>query len=326
MKEERQRPRSGRLQGFLRDRNPPERTPVLRQQATKLGGQGEALATWVFWCLVTLAVLVTYSRLEPVELYHTSEDGVRGGLGRALVLLNFPVALVAVAITLVAVAALSRAAWWAAAPGIALCAVVPAVVDQDDLDAKWGNALPALGVLIAFALTLAATRLVEVAFAPRRPGDPARLVAGVVVLALSLPWIAAEVGFHFPGDVFRGEELYPEKDGTVIASVHLGHHHGMDGALLVLTSLLLSRVRVAEARLRFALAAYLGLMLAYGAVNFAQDLWFEQVVKRGWTDASIPAALLPGLRPIWAVVVVLAALATLVLVRENDRVETAQPA
>lgn len=109
----------------------------------------------------------------------------------------------------------------------------------------------------------------------------------------------------------------------MIAAVHLGHYHGMDGALLVLTALLLSRVRVAGARTRLALATYLGLMLVYGAVNFAQDLWFEQVVKRGWTEASIPSALLPGPRPIWVVIVALAALATVVLVRESNRVETA---
>ena len=312
--------RSGRLQGFSRHRNPRERAPVLRERT----GQGEVLVTWAVWGLVALAVLLTYSRLEPAELYNVSEDGLAGGLGRAFVLLNFPVALVAVAVALVSAAVLPRAAWWAAGSAIALCAVVPAVVDQDDLDAGWGNALPALGVLVGLALTVAATGRAGTTFAPRLPGDPLRALVAIVVLVLSLPWAAAELGFHLPGDVFLGEEPYPEKDGTVIAAVHLGHHHGMDGALLVLIGLLLSRVRVAGARTRLALATYLGLMLAYGAVNFAQDLWFEQVVKRGWTDASIPSALLPGLRPVWVVILVFAALATIVLVRENDRVETAR--
>lgn len=319
MRQRRLRPRSGRLHGFSRDRNSRELVSVLRKRT----GQREVLITWAVWTLVALAVLVTYSRLEPSELYNVSEDGLAGGLGRAVVLLNFPVALVAVAVALASVAVLPRAAWWAAGPAIALCAVVPVVVDQDDLDAGWGNALPALGVLVALALTFAATRRVGTAFAPRLPGDPLRALVAVVVLVLSLPWATAELGFHFPGDVFLGEEPYPEKDGTVIAAVHLGHHHGMDGALLVLTALLLSRVRVAGARTRLTLATYLGLMLAYGSVNFAQDLWFEQVVKRGWTDASIPSALVPAPRPIWVVIVALAALATIVLVRENDRVETA---
>ena len=41
-----------------------------------------------------------------------------------------------------------------------------------------------------------------------------------------------------------------------------------------------------------------------------------QVVKRGWTDAGIPSALLPGVKPIWGVVILLAVAATLVLLRE----------
>ena len=114
-----------------------------------------------------------------------------------------------------------------------------------------------------------------------------------------------------------GEELLREKDGTLLAAVHLGHHHGTDGALLVLSALLLSRVRVSQPRLRAALAGYLGLTFAYGAVNCVQDAWFEQIVKRGWTDASIPPALLPGVRPIWAVILVLATAATLVFLRED---------
>ena len=142
-------------------------------------------------------------------------------------------------------------------------------------------------------------------------------MAAVVVL-LSLPWVAAELGFHLPGDVFLGEELYLEEDGRRFAAVHLGHHHGGDGAVLVLTALLLSRVRLRPGSLRLVVAGYLGMMLAYGAVNLAQDLWHEQVVKRGWTDVDIPSALLPGPRPIWLVIVVLAVVAAVVLLREDD--------
>ena len=58
-------------------------------------------------------------------------------------------------------------------------------------------------------------------------------------------------------------------------------------------------------------------MLAYGGVNLVQDAWNEQVVKRGWTDAGIPSALLPGVKPIWGVVILLAVAATLVLLREH---------
>lgn len=284
-------------------------------------GQGEALVVWALWGASASAVLSTYSRLDPAELYHTSHEGLAGGLSRSIVLLNFPVALAAIALALVAVGALPRAARLLAGLSIALCAIVawPGVVDQDDLDVKPINAAPALGVLLALALTVMATRRAGAAFAPRLPGDRLRIAAAATVIVLSLPWVSADIGFHLPGDVFLGEEPYAEKDGTVLAAVHLGHHHGLDGALLVLTAVLLSRLPPAGRRLRIALTAYLGLMLAYGVVNFSQDLWLEQVVKRGWTDASIPSALVPGARPIWLVVLALAVVATLALLWERDR-------
>ncbi|MBA3380382.1 MAG: hypothetical protein H0T97_00755 [Actinobacteria bacterium] len=283
--------------------------------------QGEALIAWALFAVVTLAVLVTYSRLEPSELYNVSHDGLAGGMSRALVLLNFPVALGAIALALLAVAALPRRAWLVVGPAIALSAGVAVTVDQNDLDARWVNALPALGVVLALSLTAAAASRAGVSLTPWHGSDRTRVILAVATILLSLPWLAAELGFHLPGDVFLGEEPYPESDGSVIAAVHLGHHHGGDGALLILTALLLSRVRIAPGFLRVVSTGYLGTMFAYGAVNLAQDLWREQLVKRGWTDVDIPPALVPGLRPVWLVIVVLAAIATLLLLRESNRHE-----
>jgi hypothetical protein len=269
------------------------------------------------WAVLTGVVVATYSRVEPAETYHVSHEGLAGGLSRAVTLVNFPIALVAVALALIAMAVLPAAAWWAAGPAIGLCATIPFFVDQDDLDARWVNAIPAAGVVGALLLTAAATRRAGAAFAPPQAWDGRRLGLGVVVALLSLPWIAAELGAHFPGDVFMGEEPGLEKDGTTIAAVHLGHHHGTDGALLVLTALLLSRMPLKRGKLRAVTLAYLGTMLAYGGVNFTQDAWNEQIVKRGWTDAGIPSALLPGAKPIWGVVLGLAVLATVLLLREE---------
>ena len=274
--------------------------------------------TWALWAVIAACIVVTYSRLDPAETYHVSREGVAGGLSRAVTFSNFPFALVAIALVLIAVAALPARAWLAGAPAIALCATIPLFNDQANLDAHWGNAVPALGVALAAALTAAATLHAGASFAPRRPWDGARIVVTLVVLVVSLPWIAAELGFYFPGDLFMGEELGQE-EGTTIAAVHLGHHHGLDGALLVLTGLLLSRVVVRERRLRVAVQCYLGLMLAYGSVNCVQDAWNEQIVKRGWTDASIPSALLPAFTPIWLVVVGLAFVATAALRREQSQ-------
>jgi hypothetical protein len=285
-------------------------------------GQGEALAVWAIWGAASLAALVTYSRVDPTELYNVSRQGLGGGLGRSVVLFNYPIVFVAAALALVAVAALPRRAWLAAAPTIASCALVPLVVDESDLDVRPANAIPALGVILALALTFVASRRAGIGFAPRRPGDRARVVVAVLVLFVSLPWLTAGLGFHFPGDLFMGEELRPEPDGTLLAAVHLGHHHGLDGSLLVLSALLLTRVQTPERTLHGALTAYLALMLAYGSVNLAQDFWLEQVVKRGWTDQAIPSALQPSTNASWAVIVALAVLATLVLLRE-DRAEPA---
>lgn len=280
--------------------------------------QGEALLTWLAWAAIATCIVVTYSRLDPSETYHVSRDGLAGGLSRALTFVNFPIALVAIALVLVAVASLPARAWWAGAPAIALCATIPLFNDQADLDAHVGNAVPAVGVAIAGGLTFAATLRAGGSLAVRRPWDTARVAVAALLVLVSLPWISAELGFHFPGDVFMGEEVGRE-GGEAIAAVHLGHHHGLDGAMLVLTGLLLSRVVVEARRLRVVLQCYLGLMLAYGAVNCFQDGWNEQLHKRGWTETSIPSALLPSLTPIWLVVVALAVTATLALRREERR-------
>ena len=271
--------------------------------------QGEAIAVWAMWALVLAVVAVTYTRLPAADLYRVDEAGLPGGLGRALVLANFPVALAAIALTFVALDALPRRAWWLGGPAIALCVVIvlPGVIDEQDLDARPVNIVPAVGVALAFGLTVVAARRAGARFAPRRSGDPLRVVATAVLLLLSLPWIAADLGTTFPEGVFLTERLAREDDGTLLPAVHVGHHHGWDGALLVLTVLLLSRVRLRSPRLATAHGVWLGALLAYGLVNAAQDLWLEQVVKRGWAGWEMPGALRPDFGAVWLVIVALAA-------------------
>ena len=204
-------------------------------------------------------------------------------------MLNYPLALGAIA--LAAIAGGPRLLVWTA---IAACAVtaLPGVVDQGDLDARWINAVPALGVALALGLTLIAARE-GVAFVPRARGDRLRLVLGVLLLLAALPWLAAEIGFYFPGDVFMGEEVPPVRDEG-IAAVHLGFHHGTAGVLLSLTALALSRATRGRV-----LAAYLSLMLAYGLANAIQDGWNEQLWKRGSVDTHIESVLRPELSLAW---------------------------
>ena len=217
--------------------------------------------------------------------------------------LDFPhVAGAAIPLALLALDTLPRRAWLLGAPAIALCAVFawPGVINQNNLEARTVNVLPALGVLLVFVLTVAAVRVAGSSFAARRSGDPVRLGVALVIVLVSLPWIAADVGLHFPQGVFLTTKLYAEPGQPPTAAVHLGFHHGMMGALLVLSALLLSRPRLGSRRLRNVYGALVSLMLVYGAAIVINDFWHEQFVKRGWTSWDFPSALSLGFRPIWA--------------------------
>jgi hypothetical protein len=255
--------------------------------------RGAPAAVWLLFALDALAVLVTYSRTPADQLYHVSGSGLEGGASRALVFLNFSTALAAIAVLLVA-----GGGFLALVAGL-LAAVVawPGVVDQANLDARWINVVPAVGVALAAALTLRGDGLQTVS-SPR--GDRIRIVVAAVYCFFAIPWLAAELGFHFGAGIFLSGEprAQPGLPGFPPA-VHLGHHHGLDGLLLVATALLLSRV---APRRRIA-TVFLAALASYGLVNSAQDFWLEQVVKRGWTTWEIPGALQPSLSWIWLVIV-----------------------
>src|ERR671931_686834 len=204
---------------------------------------------WAMFGVVAAEIVVTYSRIPPAKLYSVSGTGAGAGFGRALVFLNFPVAL-------------------AALPVVAL----------------------------------AADRLRRRALA---------------LLLFAIPWLAAELGFHLDGVPLLGWLFLTGKVVGVRAAVHLGHHHGMDGVLLALAALLLvplaRRVRVPALRLLVGL--YLGLEIAYGLANAAQDGWLEQVAKRGWTTHLIPSVLHPALTLPWLGIAVAAAVFAALILR-----------
>jgi hypothetical protein len=266
-------------------------------------------AVWALLLATAAVVLITYARLPPEQFYSVSEEGLALGLGRALVFLNYPVSLVAIPIAWLAAERLAtRWPFWAAGAATVLCAVTvwPGVVDQDDLDAKAVNALPALGVAIAFVLSLRAPW--------ERVGrlrlDPVRIVIGVVVWLVALVWIASVLGFYFPGDVLLGEEIRPGGDGRLGRAVHLGDHEGLDAALLVTSALILSRYGPPPAVL-----VLLALMLVYGLAVEWRDFWFEQVVKRDWTTWKPPQVLTPRLSAAWGGLLVLAGVVALAVRR-----------
>jgi hypothetical protein len=141
-------------------------------------------------------------------------------------------------------------------------------------------------------------------------------VLGAVTLFFAAPYIAAELGFFLDGVpllgwIFQTGAIAPEPGAEYLhATVHHGHHHGLDGFLLVTTALLLSRLLGGIGRpwARTLVAAILSLMLVYGLTNMVNDLWIEQVVKRGWTSWQVPDVLVPAASLAWAAMLVAAAL------------------
>jgi uncharacterized membrane protein YozB (DUF420 family) len=99
----------------------------------------EAIGVWSLFALVVLAILVTYSRLPPESLYHTSGDGLDAGASRALVFAGFPVALVAIPLAWIAVARIRTR----------LESKLPSVI-RPDLSPAWlGVLLGALAIYFA---------------------------------------------------------------------------------------------------------------------------------------------------------------------------------
>jgi hypothetical protein len=292
----------------------------LRQAHASRPGLAEVLAVWALFGVVALEVWATYARLPLTELYNVSGTGF--GAGRALVFLNYPTALVAISLLAVAAERLRGRLALVAAAGAALCAVVvwPGAVEQSDLDAKPVNALPALGVLTGVVLTAVALRRGGIGASRGFGGgwDIARAVAAGAILFASLPWLSGEIGFHLDGvpglgAVFMSGEPWPEPGHPTLTAVHLGHHHGMDGALLALSALALSRV-VGDVRTRVlhgAFGFYVALMFVYGLANGVQDFWYEQLVKRGTTSLEIPNLIVPKASLPWAFLLAAALLVSL---------------
>jgi len=292
-------------------------------------GLREVYVVWLLFALAAVAVFVTYWRLPPSELWKVTHSGLAGGAGRAFVFLSYSAALAAIAMVAIVVDRFQdRRAVLLGIASVVLCATVaiPGVQTPNDLDAKWANLPAVVGVAIAASLTVwAAARGRAEEVHTTRAGDLARLGTTLLVLFLATPYIAAELGFFLNGVpllgwIFQTGQVRPEPGGGAAhAAVHHGHHHGLDGFLLAVTALLLSRLLggIRRQGLRALTAAYLSLMLVYGLANMANDLWTEQVVKRDWTSWQIPDVLSPSLSAAWALIVACAVVVYLAFWRER---------
>ena len=289
----------------------------------------EAGAVWLLFGLTAVAVFETYWRLPPRETWKVMNEGFVGGAGRAFVFLSFSAALAAIGVLPILVDRLDdRRSNVAGLLAFVLCATVayPGVQTESHLDPKWANLPAVLGVATGVVLTVWASlrgRPQPVRTTPA--GDRARLAVAGTSLFFAAPYIAAELGFFLDGvpvlgSIFQTGKVRPEPGaGYSHAAVHHGHHHGMDGFLLAVTTLLLSRLLGGIRRpvLRGLTAAYLSLMLVYGLTNQVEDLWIEQVVKRGWTDWQIPNVLHPTASLAWAAMVLAAAFVYLAFFRQR---------
>ena len=208
------------------------------------------------------AIGVTHSRVPAERLYNSR----RGGLSRAAVFGCFPTAVAAVA-TL-------------PSGRVAGCAGRAAAVrDRGRSPASSTSATWTAG-----RRNLPATRRRR-RWPPRRrrraaaAADARRSAASPRTGLATAP--GRDLGAHgcwpTPGIQTAGM-AQPSPGEPGVDRVHLGHHEGLDGALLAWDALLLSRRRTGRLH-----GWYLALMLTYGVAVAAQDAWLEQVVKRGWT-------------------------------------------
>jgi hypothetical protein len=297
-------------------------------------GLREAILVWVTWGVVAATVFATYARLPSSAFYNVTGSGVSGGAARVLVLTGWPIALAAVAVLAVATDRLlaqpltprgRRAVVVTAVASLVLCATIawPGVIQQSNLDAKWSNALAAIGVGLAVGLTVAGVRRAGAGeSAPRTRGDRIAMWIAIVYALAAVPWILANLGFYVgdvPGlrEIYMSKKVLPEPGHPHLHAVHLGNHEGLDGWLLAVTALLLrpTLARMRPTRLRGVLSGYLALLLGYGVFVSANDGWNEQIVKRGWTPHGLPSVITPALSWGWLVLVAVAAAAYLLAFR-----------
>ncbi len=293
-----------------------------QDRSNRIRGWEEPLIVWGIYGFLALAIFVTYARLPASDFYHVSGSGISGGASRVLVYLNFPVAFAAIALLGFAISSLinrdtrfSRhgrlSIVFCAVLAVLLClvAVLPGVVDQANLDARAVNVIPVIGVALVALLTIIGVRSgTTFSSLPWGRWDRNGAIAIGVLLFFALPWALADLGFYF-GDIPLLGRIFTSKDylpaGATLRAVHLGDHHGYNGFIFIVASIVLGRKlrEIRPASLRVALGWYLALMMAYGCANYLNDIWLEQVVKRGWATYQIPDMLVPKLKPSWGLVV-----------------------
>lgn len=264
-------------------------------------GLGEALCVWGLYA-ADAAAIATFAARLPVSSRDDRPGGAAVGVRQLAVFLRHPFAPAAVPLGALAFGRSGRQR----APGAlgrALAAGIGVGVRASLTRPDAGVAAAAAAVAGALALTVEATvRRGIGGVAPRRRGDGLRGALGLGLLVVAHPWVLADLGVAVGdvpllGAVFLSRQRLPP--GAAGPAVHLGHHHGMDGALLAWTGLALSRqiAAVPPGPLRESLSSTLAGLTVYGLARAGEDVWYEQVVKRGWTTRRLPSLVRSG-RPV----------------------------
>ena len=211
-------------------------------------GLAEVVAVWILFGIVAVEVWVTYARLPVAELYNVGDNGVAAGAGRALVFLNYRTALVAIALLAVVAERLRGRLALVAALGAVLCAVVvwPGVVERPISTRGRSTRCRHSGSDRSGAT---ASRSRGAGSAPRAGSAaggiwPASRSRRFCSSARSPGWrgSSASTWRACPSRLALHERRAPPEGHPTLTAVHLGHHHGMDGTLLALSALALSRV------------------------------------------------------------------------------------
>ena len=281
------------------------------------------LAIWGLYGAALVGVVTTAARPAGAEA-----DGAMGAAGwdaaegwrAGMRFLRHPLAPAAATLGIVATlrlpaaavpAALARALATGGAAALGAAAACPR-----GLRSEPGDHVAVATTAMSLALTAAASNAGRAAAggADRMPADPARWVLGAILAVGALPWALADAGIY-AGDVPGLRRVVLSRDTPIAPgqiAVHLGHHHGMDGALLALTGLAGSR-QLADAQsgmVREAVSFCLAATLAIGMARWFEDLWHEQIVKRGWATWKPPIVVRHGRpegRRVWAALAVAAA-------------------
>ena len=228
---------------------------------------------------------------------------------------GYPAALVAASIALLVADRLHARTVIAASVGtvvLGVSALWAGTTDEADVDARPVSIAALAGLAISISLSGLLARRLGVVSLRHESGDRRRLLAGLAVLVLALPWIAALLGLSLDrvpllGSIYLTDAKVTQPGNPKpFPAVHDGHHHGLDGAILVWAALILSRElrRFRWPWLQAGMCSLLAFFLAYGSWNIAQDFWLEQVVKRGTVSAEIPYAIAPAPTAAWALIAI----------------------